>query len=145
MTIDPEELTVAYPPQALRREPGEWARDDGDRMAIYALAYRRRARGAATQAAVATTLLCLLASVLMNSPWIAVAGFAACPLVYTVASRILEGRLSTRLGVSRAALSASVARFMASPEGAAQAAMLERGAAQVRIEGDRNRLPIAGE
>lgn len=143
--IDPEELTVAHLPQALRREPGEWARDDGDSMAIYALAYRRRARGAATQAAVATTLLCLLASVLMNSPWIAVAGFAACPLVYTVASWILEGRLSARLGVPRAALSASIARFIASPEGAAQAAMLERSAAQVRIEGDRDRLPTAGE
>ncbi|MGO4700558.1 hypothetical protein [Dyella sp. 2RAB6] len=58
--IDPEELSLGQLPRALRREPDDWARDDGERMAIYALAYRRRAQGAATRAAVATALLCLL-------------------------------------------------------------------------------------
>jgi len=141
--MDPEELTAAHLPPAWRRKHGAPARDEAGHMAIYALAYRRRARGAAMQSAIAATLLCLLASLLMAWPWLAVAGFAACPLVYTAGCWTLDGWLSARLGISRAALSACIERFVASPGGAAQAALLERGEAQIRIDRDRH-WPIAG-
>ena len=136
--IDPEERTVAHlPGHSWRDEPGEWARNDGDQMAIYALVYRRRARAESTRAAVGLALACLLAALLLRSPWLAAAGFAACPAVYAIAYWNAQRMLHAQLDVSAAALSACVERFMASPEGAATAAMLERGDAQIDLRASR--------
>lgn len=132
--IDPEPLGPMHLLLTLRREPDDWARDDGDRAAIYALVYRRRARGAATRAAVATALSCLFMALLMSAPWMAIAGFVACPIVYIAADWTLERRLIARLGVSHAALAACIERFMASPQGAEKAALLERADAVVNLE-----------
>lgn len=135
--IEPEELGLAQLPRALRRESDDWACDDDQRMAIYALAFRRRAKAASTRIAVVTTLSCLALALLMSSPWVAVLGFAACPLVYAAANWNAERILSARLGVSGAALAACIAGFMASPDGAAKAAMLERGEGQVNVDDHR--------
>lgn len=137
--IDPEELGMAHLPEKLRREPERWANDDDERMAIYVLAYRRRARGVATRFALSASLSGLAVAWLMAMPWVAIAGLLGGPLVYAAAYWRMEGMLSNRLGVSRKAVSACVARFVASPEGSATAAMLERGEAQLRFEDDRRR------
>lgn len=142
--IDPEELTTAHLPKELRRgESDERACSESERMAIYALVYRRRARAASTRAAVGVTLSCLLAALFAGSPWVAAAGFAACPVVYVVAYRNAQRMLRARLNMSQAALSACVDRFMASSEGAATAAMLERGDAQVNLRAARRERGVS--
>src|SRR5262249_7703356 len=123
--IDPEELGLAHLPRELRREAGDLAGGDDQRLAVYAVGFPRRAKAASTRVAVVTTLCCLALALLMSSPWVAVPGFAACPLIYAAANWNAERVLRARLGVSRTALAACVARFMASPDGAAKAAMLE--------------------
>lgn len=136
--IDPEERTVAHlPRQPWRDEPGEWARNDGDQVAIYALVYRRRARAASTRAAVGLALSCLLAALLLRAPWLAAAGFAAGPAVYAIVHGNAQRMLRAQLDISAAALSACVERFMASPEGAATVALLERGDAQTNLRPSR--------
>lgn len=132
--IDPEELDLEQLPPAWQRQPDEWARDEDEKRAIYALVYRRRARGMATRTAVAAALLCLFVALLMSAPWMAIVGFVTCPIVYAAADAILEWRLITRVGVSREALAACIERFMASPGGPEKAALLERGDAVVHLD-----------
>lgn len=132
--IDPEELNMAHLPPELRRASDEWARDDGERMAIYVLAHRRRARAAAGGAAACVTAGCLLVALLLRSPWLALAGIALGAAVYLLAVWSAERSLRIRLDASHVVLSACVERFMADPGNAAKAALLKRGDAQVNLQ-----------
>lgn len=129
--IDPEELDMVHLPPELRRASDEWARDDGERLAIYVLAHRRRARAAAAGAAVCVAAGCLLVALLFGWPWLALAGSVLGAAVYVLAAWSAERSLRIRLDASQSVLSACVERFMADPGNAAKAAMLKRADAQV--------------
>jgi hypothetical protein len=124
---------MVHLPAELRRASEEWARDDGERMAIYVLAHRRRARAAAAGAAVCVAAGCLLVALLLRSPWLALMAIALGVTVYFMALWSAERSLRIRLDASHAVLSACVERFMADPDNAAKAAMLKRADAQVSL------------
>lgn len=135
--IDPEERVTARGAHASDVAAGDARGDDwtpgrGDAVAVYVLVHRRRSRAHARRAAVAAASLALAVAYAHGSTGLALAALAACPATYGIARGCAERRLRARLGVSAAMLSACVARYLASPMGAANAVLLARGDAQVR-------------